>query len=97
MKEYEQLKALALLDGKPVPHKPTDSEIASGSYYQFEPDYLKSSDTMRRLIEKFHDEVKLKMLDTLGKKYRFTYQLMLAKPQDLAEALLRATGNWKDE
>ena len=107
MTTEQQIKALAELDGKPTPHKPTWKEIAEGSYAQFEPAYLTSYDAIVPLIQRQGNIIKHDFLECLiaivhpsgfqGDYDSMTIMpLMTATPAQLCEALLRATGKWEE-
>jgi len=51
MTPEEQRIALAEWNGTPY-HKPTEVELASGSYYQYEPDYTRDLDSVHALESK---------------------------------------------
>ena len=105
MKDHDIIKAIAELDGVPTPHKPTEDEIKSGSYYQFEPAYLTSRDAIIPVIEKQDSVIQGQFTAQLNGIVNNTkdiwvlnncYNLIVATPPQLYEALLRATGKWKD-
>jgi hypothetical protein len=93
MKPEDQIKALAELDGALVPHTPTPEEVASGSYYQWQPAYLTSYDAIIPLIQKQPDEV---ITEVECYVYDKMDNALKATPAQLCEALLRATNKWKD-
>lgn len=88
MTEYDQLTALAELDG----------------YGQFShdfrtpPDYLHSYDAIIPLIQKQSQEIQDRLGDIMCRmdafKYRWFWQ---STTSQLCEALLRATGKWKED
>lgn len=98
----EKLKACAELDGK-VYHKPTPEEVASGSYYQYEPCYDTSYDAILPVIHKQPYSTKLNMAVILygqnnivtGEAWTNEEVVSVAfdsTPSQLLDALLIATG-----
>ena len=55
MTEEEINIAIAAACGKKY-HKPTEEEIASGSYYQYQPNYYRSLDAMHEVEKVMTDE-----------------------------------------
>ena len=92
----DKIKLAAELDGKPEPHTPTDEELASGSYYQFEPPYDTSYDAIIPLVQKQYP-----LLSNDMQSLFFTHiistddctgvDFMMASPSQLLDALLIAT------
>lgn len=101
-----QIKAIAELDGREY-HKSTEAEIATGSYYQYEPNYLHSRDAIIPVIEKQSHRIKTNFVMflwcSLCIKHDDAWQtddiiaIYFATPSQLSEALLRATGNWVND
>ena len=58
------------------------------------PNYLTNGDEIRRLIGKQHDNVLNLRIENILKGELQCDRLFLATPEQLAEALLNATGNW---
>ena len=64
--------------------------------------YLTSYDAILPLIQKLctrNQELKVQFLNTLRSSFRqpaSDYDMMMATPEQLADALLRATGKWKE-
>jgi hypothetical protein len=82
-------------------HKPTPEEIASGSYYQYEPDYLND-------LNAIHEAEKVLTLDLLRRMTIELHDVMVRHPEldwipvhhataaQRAEAFLKTLGLWKD-
>lgn len=109
MTTKEQIIATAELDGwhniQPNPLYPNryagftkgDTHALCGI-----PDYLTSRDAIVPVIEKQTTIVQLHICDEIyrtlpsNRIYQSPTKILLATPPQLAEALLRATGKWKD-
>lgn len=87
-------------------HKPTHEEIASGSYYQYEPDYFNDLNAIReaRLAILTTPELKVKFLNTLrtllllpGAHLISDYDLLNAGPDKQSEVLVRTINKWVEE
>lgn len=92
MTTTEKQIELAKMDGK-VYHKPTPEEIASGSYYQYEPDYT-SYNAIIPLIQK-QDAVTILLISRLVEAEMGTarhFSDLQATPEQLCDALLKAKG-----
>ena len=110
MTDQDIIRAVAELDGQLVPHTPTEAERNSGSYYQWEPNYLSSRDVIIGVIEKTNCHLRNDFIAHLWKiagnepsvifwteyNLRGFYAVIVATPRQLCEALLRATGKWKE-
>ena len=67
MTDQDIIRAVAELDGQLVPHTPTEAERNSGSYYQWEPNYLTSRDAIIGVIKKKVNKITChSFFDTLG-------------------------------
>ena len=100
----DKIKLAAELDGKPEPHTPTDEELASGSYYQFEPPYDTSYDAIIPAIVKWCNtrERKVKFLNCLRETLQketgqatSDFDMLSATPRQFATAWVEAAGEWK--
>lgn len=100
MKDQDQIKALAELDG----WKPCHKHDNLGFPPQLNPNrdcpqcykpYLTSYDAIIPLIQKQSQEVKSKVSVMIGLKHDWSAWLSKT-PSQLCEALLRATGKWKE-
>ncbi len=85
--------AIAMACGKTY-HKPTEEEIASGSYYQYQPNYYCSLDEM-------HQAEKMLKLEQ-HPKYFCELQALndwewMATSAQRAEAFLRTLNLWRDD
>jgi hypothetical protein len=89
MKEQEKIKAIAEFDG--VEFK-SQWEFAHYDVSYSKP-YLTSRDAIVPVIEKQTDDIKGEISDWLMTRAEW---LITATPPQLCEALLRATGKWKD-
>jgi hypothetical protein len=86
-------------------HKPTEAEVKSGSYYQYEPDYTKSLDAVAEAEARLVGNVKLihryqvecfKILSVDGSAPTiFCYLKMTALQR--CTALCHALGLWKED
>lgn len=109
MKPEFQIKALAELDGWTGVYSGSCQIVGyspnSGLLWDV-PDYLTSYDAIIPLIQKQSEHVKKQLADFLGEialpdydgsdefHYSVLHYLICAKPTQLCEALLRATGKW---
>lgn len=92
----------AKLDGREY-HKPTDEEVASGSYYQWEPEFCCSYDLTIPAIQKLSGNDRIKWgyklyeimkrdgINTELNSYTFNTAIV-ASPAQMAEALLAVHG-----
>lgn len=99
MTEKEINKAIASACGKGY-HKPTEEETAQGSYYQYEPNYYRSLDTIHEAEKLLMDKQRAiyasnlaDLLDAHG--YRGILTCFATAPQR-AEAFLKTIGKWKE-
>lgn len=81
-------------------HKPTDTEIKSGSYYQYEPDYCSDLNTMRTAestlpLDK-QNRLAYELRTLLGFHSHSYFDLVHASAIKRAEAFLRAIGKWRE-
>jgi|ERR1051325_2386424 len=97
MKPEDQRIAIAEFCGLPY-HKPTEAELASGCYYQYEPDYLSDLNLMHKA-----ENIIIKKT---ARRQRYVAELRAvtadidtwhATAAQRAEALLKAIGWWTDE
>jgi len=104
MTTHDQIKALAKLDGwrEKTLWTPCDAicscDLQEGHWVNDKiPDYLTSYDAIIPLIQKQGEEVKFRAFWNLElcKKGNYAYAFCHTAEQ-LSEALLRATGKWKD-
>jgi hypothetical protein len=99
MNPQEQIKALAELDGcKWIPYvEGTHAHwlTSTGTWLDMPPDYLTSYDAIIPLIQKQDEGIMEQFFDEVGKLIKYAY-FVYATPSQLCEALLRATGKWKD-
>lgn len=107
MTDEQIIIAVAKLDGVEY-HKPTEAEIKSGSYYQYEPNYLVSRDAIIPVIESQlgdNEERWSKFLHELGKlvgfhlgmevpRWNLMKRFMFATPRQLCIALLKETNQY---
>lgn len=81
-------------------HKPTDAEKASGSYYQYEPDYGKDLNAMHEAELKLNEKEEWPGSYILNLSLvidsDFDFRLLTATASQRREALLRTIGKWKD-
>lgn len=90
-------------------HKPTETEIAKGSYYQYEPNYYADLNAVREAEVALPQERKTMYIDYLlsvihqvdaGYFERISWEdsvdLVLATAPQRCEALLRTWGLWKE-
>ncbi len=76
MTDSEMNIALAEFEGCKY-HKPTEEELKSGSYYQYEPDYGSSLDACHRVEVKLdHDKYTESLITVLG-AHRFELKEMV--------------------
>lgn len=80
MTDQEKIKVLAELDGWQEPM----------SYPGSLPRYLISYDAIIPLIQKQPKEIRLKMWEPSNKLH------IMSQPEQLADALIKAVGKWKD-
>lgn len=86
-------------------HKPTEQEKKSGSYYQYEPDYLNDLNAMQSAIEKLDEKQRFRFVEILEEvqkplntePWHWVWNLATAKCEPLAEALLKTIGKWQEE
>lgn len=90
-------------------HKPTESEIASGSYYQYEPDYLTDLNLMHSAEKtglvtleqwrRYSDLLTSLIEDSTALVCRVDarYRTAHATAAQRAEAYLRCIGKWEKE
>ena len=108
MNPQEQIKALAELAGYKERVFTEHPDYKDKDWTMFVPDYLYSYDAIIPLIQKQPTTVQLDIVkylyQSLGNTVRHTLSfgnatklLLMMTPQQLSEALLRATGKWKDE
>lgn len=98
MKDQDQIKAIAELDGW---HTTTHNTLVCGrcvdirnqANWHEAPPYLTSRDAIVPVIEKQSDTIQLKIYNYLDRVAKWTF---LATAPQLCEALLRATGKWKE-
>lgn len=82
----------AELDDNLVPHTPTSEEVASGSYYQWEPKYDTSYDAIIPVIQKQTPGMKDVIAETLWQMFSKEWHCYYdATPSQLLDALLIAT------
>ena len=100
MKPDDQIKALAELDGREIAYgefvdirqRESDGEPEILGHVPF-PDYLTSYDAIIPLIQKRGDYTQTKIEDFMLSQLK----MFSVTPTQLCEALLRATGKWKDD
>lgn len=92
----EQIKAIAELDGYKEYYSGAGFYVREGDpTYHWLPDYLASRDAIIPVIEKQSYFVKERVAKLLGCKNDYCAWISVT-PSQLAEALLRAKGLWKD-
>src|ERR1017187_9642349 len=107
MKDQDIIKVIAELDGFrdfKIKVKPAITyywAYQSGALnWEILPDYLISRDAIVPVIEKQHIGIKKRIVINLSMKLAAhpdrDCNLLLATPAQLCEALLRATGKWKE-
>jgi len=89
-------------------HKPTEAEIASGSYYQYEPDFTTDLNAMaaakKTLSPRQRDAYAGflgaltggKQIDYGATRINVTTEILFVTSEQEAEAFLRAIGKWDD-
>lgn len=96
MKPEDQIKELAELDGLVYDNQSPYMSLVwrRGATYQQLPGYLTSYDAIIPLIQKQDEETQRLLARRLGcSAYRIPISVT---PAQLCEALLRATGKWKE-
>jgi ribosomal protein S17E len=85
-------------------HKPTKEEVASGSYYQYEPRFLTSIDSLRPVLATMTEEDWKKLINhvagcmwvdhlrDVGYGEDYTKWILTLDPQQLAFAIAEALG-----
>ena len=109
MNEQDQIKAIAKLDGWDKEATPYLDGKQTGwgmpaskpgwNWISQLPDYLHSRDAIVPVIEKQTKEILYRIVDFLcvsSDTYTTAIAVLLAPPELLCEALLRATGKWKE-
>lgn len=87
-------------------HKPTETELASGSYYQYEPDYCHDLNTMHEAVLSMDENNRAMWFNNLcdivnrdrdlGLDAMSLFSLINATAHQRAEAFLRTIGKWKE-
>lgn len=105
MKPEAQNAAIAKWMGRPY-HKPTEEEIKSGCYYQYEPNYTGCLNAMheaeKRLTRKQWYRYTQEMEEVLerdtpeSERGNLNRHFMSATAAQRAEALLRTIGKWEE-
>lgn len=101
MKEQDKLRIIAKVAGHPVPHKPTEEKLETGSY-QFEPNYLTNYNAIIPVVVRWCDSNKdgwirfcvairnhLGIVGTISIR-----ELLHFTPEGIANMLIRAMGEW---
>ena len=98
MREIDQVKAIAELDGNWLGEEYPDKNIGGMVRYK---DYLTSRDAIIPVIDKQGWETKRRIGRQLREDFRLQDDdeipvlILCRTPRQLCEALLRATGKWK--
>ena len=106
MTDQEINMAIAKANGKPY-HKPTEEEINSGSYFQYEPDYFHNLNLMHDALNSLDDFQLKRVYVFLGMLPEFCetvnknvvsrpWRMLRVSAHQLAEAFLRVKGLWKE-
>lgn len=96
MNEQEQNEAIVEALGQKY-HKPTEAEIKSGSYYQYEPQFTRDLNSMHEVEKILTDHTGYwQWLERIQGGPPLKFSLLHATAAQRAEAFLRTIGKWKD-